>query len=353
MVGLKVEQTQEEMIRPMVSRWFKKEKYAYILGLMIMCRLSSAQGLPTFFLPSEVPSDLIQTHVNGNPRSFTIHTQSYNQSPSDKGPIPINVECFLQAGRVIKLNLLQKGNIAKTFLFDTLSRIVSITDFSEANPTPWINYLYSDTEKTYSEVLLKRDSSIYSKTVLITDENKRPTSRSQFWGETKLRSQRTYAYNAQGDVIKDIYKEGLGEVINTYTYAYDMKGRKSQRLKYLDSLLQSRTSYEYHADSSVTYTTEYGYDQKPKSQNLTILKDSARIEIQGYFANDDTLQYRSRFKEVYVGEDLLEYERRTIRGTFVDRYKTFYEFDEKGNWIKKTTYLNNKLIQTQTRIFRY
>ena len=75
--------------------------------------------------------------------------------------------------------------------------------------------------------------------------------------------------------------------------------------------------------------------------------------VRGFFYDGDTTRLRSRFKEVFLYNDLVEYESRTMRGTYVDRYKTFYEYDEIGNWIKKTTYSNGLVIKKEERTIIY
>lgn len=313
-----------------------------------------AQEHPTDFFPSdEISRSIIETKLSGNPISFTIRTQELQKDSAGLLLSPIIENYSVTAGRVTKIDFILKDKIIKTLRFDSLSRIVSYFEFSEEATTPWRHYLYNDQEHTNTEIKFRKDSTIYSKTILAFNEKNKLILRKEFWGEQEIKSVREITYNPSNDPIKDVYYENRTESVNLYDYQYDSLGRIETQRRYNNDKLASRTLYEYRQDSLVSQRMEYGFNERPKSQFLLIEKDSMRVEVNGFFSSIDTTEYRSSFKQIFVGEDLVEYESRTVRGTFVDRYKTFYEYDNHGNWIQKTTYLNNKLIKVQNRLFRY
>lgn len=312
----------------------------------------SAQPLERDFFPTELSRPLVMNKTAGNPRSFSIITQIH-QMEEDEIPVEGVVEEYsLVENTVRQINYRIKKDIIRQYHFDSLSRILSIRDFSNDTDTPWQYYYYDDQLNTATELVLRKDSTVYSKTVLKFDEDNRLIESQDFWGETNLKTTRRYQYNNRGD-IEVALSQGSEEEIFVYAYQYDSVGMPHEYTRFKNEQLESRVTFEYYPDSLVEVKTLYGFNEKPKSQLLTVEKDSMRVEVTGYFSSLDSSTYRSRFKQVFVGEDLVEYESRTIRGTYVDRYKTFYDYDSHGNWTKKTTYLNNDLMKVEIRLFRY
>tara|TARA_R110001599_G_scaffold341328_1_gene562313 strand:- start:14013 stop:15023 length:1011 start_codon:yes stop_codon:yes gene_type:complete len=314
---------------------------------------AEAQEQAVDFFPKELSKNLITLPTEGNPRSYTIQTQEFAEKASQISLSEVIQEYLLKNNRVYQVNLKTRKSPLVSYTFDSLSRITAIEDYTGTAPTPWIFYEYNDHDRTKTELKLRTDSTIYTKIVLTFNENNLLISRKEFFGESDLTSEKHFVYNDQGDVKTEISKGNQEESTSLYEYQYDSKGVKSMRKKFNNEKLENRIEYQYFPDSSVQILTEYGFNKRPKSQNLTVLQDSLRVKITGYFSSIDTTQYRSSFKELYVGEDLLEYESRTINGVFVNRFKTFYEYDAHGNWIKRMTYENNKLIKVENRLFRY
>ncbi|MFT6826855.1 MAG: hypothetical protein ACJAZV_000132 [Roseivirga sp.] len=323
------------------------------LFLGFFLHLNAQEQQTDFFPVDEISRSLIETQLSGNPLSFTIRTQELQKDSANLTLSPIVENYSVMNGRIRKINFSISNQVFKTEEFDSLSRIIAYLDFSPEATTPWIYYIYDDSANTQTEIKLRNDSTIYSKTILAFNSQKKLILKQEFYGEDKIKSVREIIYNPSNHPIKDTYYENRTESINLYAYQYDSLGRLEQQKRFNNEKLASRTLYEYRQDSLVSQRMDYGFNEKPKSQFLLIEKDSMRVEVNGYFSSIDTTEYRSSFKQIFVGEDLVEYESRTVRGTFVDRYKTFYEYDNLGNWIRKTTYLNNKLIKVQNRLFRY
>jgi hypothetical protein len=332
----------------------KRIKYfTFSLFCGFFLHLNAQEHQTDFFPVEEISRNLIETKLSGNPLSFTIRTQELQKDSANLTLSPIIENYDVIDGRVRKISFSKFNHVYKIIAFDSLSRIKSYFDFSENADTPWVHYFYDDIENTKTEIKLRSDSTIYSKTILAFNSHDKLILKKEFYGDDKIKSVREIIYNPSNYPIKDTYYENRTESVNVYDYLYDSLGRVEQRKRFNNDKLASRTSYEYRQDSVVSQRMDYGFNQMPKSQFLLIEKDSMRVEVNGYFSSIDTTEYRSSFKQIFVGEDLVEYESRTVRGTFVDRYKTFYEYDNRGNWIRKTTYLNNKLIKVQNRLFRY
>lgn len=337
-----------------MSSILKRNLNFLILFFILLSTQLRGQDYPTDFFPTEQLSRiLIKESLKGSPSSFTIRSRELMKDSADLSLSPIIEQYHVQNNRIDRVEFEIKRKIIKQFTFDSLSRILSFFDFQDEAKTPWIYYNYDSNDRSKEEVCLRNDSTIYAKTVLNFNEKNQLISRIEYWGENKIKSARSIDYNESNDPVDDTYTENQNQSVNHYDYLYDNVGRKEKKLTYNSNRLQSRVLYEYRQDSIISQQMDYGFNQKPKSQFLIIEKDSMRVEVTGYFAGGDTTSYRSSFKQIFIDQDLVEYESRTFKGTFVDRYKTFYEFDNRGNWIKKMTYLNNKLIKIQDRLFRY
>lgn len=332
----------------------KKNLYFQLILLIHFSAPLFGQEYQTDFFPTtELSRILIEQPLKGSPVSFTIRTQELLKDSASLYLSPIVERYTVEEDRIKEISFEFNGRVIKQFKFDSTSRILSFFDFQEDAGTPWIFYEYNNQNHSKTETRFRKDSTVYSKTVLNFNSNGKLISRNEFWGENKVKSIRQIDYNELDEIVRDSYFENQNQNINEHSYSYDSIGRKEKSEVYNNERLQSRTMYEYRQDSIISQKMEFGFNKRAKSQFLVIEKDSMRVEVTGYFSGGDTTSYRSSFKQIFVEEDLVEYESRTIKGTFVDRYKTFYEYDNRGNWIKKTTYLNNKLIKVQNRLFRY
>ncbi|MGW8124030.1 hypothetical protein ACV07N_15330 [Roseivirga echinicomitans] len=324
--------------------------FALLLFLSHYC-FANAQEQNIDFFPPELPKELITEPTQGNPRSYTIQTQEFKENESQISLSATTQEYLLKNNRVYRVNIKTKNELVSVYTFDSLTRIERIRHYGNDIPTPWINYQYNGHTKT--ERKLRNDSTIYDKTILTFNEDGLLVSRKEFFGESDFKNEKSFSYNQYGDIEAENTVGNQEESNYKYEYKYGNDGAKLMRRKFNNEKLENRVEYQYFPDSLVQILTEYGFNNRPKSQNLTVVQDSLRVQITGYFSSIDTTQYRSSFKEKYVGEDLIEYESRTISGVFVNRFKTFYEYDSHGNWIKRMTYENNKLIKVENRLFRY
>ena len=108
----------------------------------------------------------------------------------------------------------------------------------------------------------------------------------------------TYKYDAKGNLIEEISYSHAG--VGNTTYKYDAKGNKIEENSYFIGLLDRKYTMKYDAKGNL-------------------------IEGNSYEA-DGSLDYKYTFK---------------------------YEFDEKGNWIKRITFKNQIPESIEEREFEY
>ena len=311
-----------------------------------------------------VKSIYIDENLVGTPSEYYIKSYFYNKDSAKLIPASTINNYYLENGKVLAMEVTKDGKPFQFYQLDSEGRIIEFNEMSNNSNTPRIVFTNDDITLTASETVYRRNQTIHSKTIIRYNSQLKVIAREEYSGETDLSRFWKYEYNTNQDLVTDQYFDrpsslnaigstGIPGDATYYTYEYNSNQRKAKRLAYQNEVLKSRRHYEYYPDSSVTTTTFYQFNGVPNEQHITIEKDSLRIELSGFLNQFDTTKFRSRFMEVYLEGDLIEYERRTLSGTYVDRFATFYESDELGNWIKKITYSNGIIIKQEERTILY
>ena len=326
---------------------------------------AKAQIIVPAFNSELVEPIYIDKELNGTPSEYQIKTYFYNKDSAKLIGSPLERNYYLENGQVLAMEVTRKDRPYKFYQIDFNGRLVEYSEMDRDSNTPRIEYEYDDTALTASKIVYRRNETIHSKTVIRYNESLQIIAREEYSGGSKLDRFWKYYYNENQDLLSDQYFDGPSSVSPSiqdensasdstyYTYDYYGDQKKSKRYAYQNEVLKSKRLYEYYPDSMVTKTTFYQFNGVPNEQQIKIEQDSLRIEVRGFLNQMDTTQYRSRFMEIYLNGDLIEYERRTLQGTYVDRFATFYEYDELGNWIKKMPHSNGVIIKQEERIILY
>lgn len=337
-----------------------------LLPLFFLAQISLAQSILPAFESSLLQEVWIDQDLKGLPEKFTVEEYNYNPDSARLFKSEITRVYFYEFGKLRRVEFLKSGTPIKTYSYDAYGRITEQTRTDKFESIPKITYTYNDDQLTAEETVYRITGTVHSKTVLRFNDKQQLISKEEYRGTDKLNRYWLYSYNNQNDLISDEYFDvanGLttssdngttaGPSISTQKkYEYD-EGLKTSEKTLEENTLISSTQYRYFTDSVIKETVFFQANGSPTEKHVEVKHDSARIVVKGYFNSDDTTSYRSRFKEIYVDGDLIEYESRTLRGTFIDRYTTFYEYDHKGNWIKKTTYSNGITLKVEERRIRY
>ncbi len=336
-----------------------------VLLLLIIVSSANAQNIKVPEFESELVEPIyVDKELVGTPSEYRIKTFFYNKDSAKLILSPLVSNYYLENGKVLAMEVTKGERPFKFYQLDSEGRLLEYSESSTDSNTPRIVFEYDDIRLSASETVYRRNQSIHSKTVIRYNPQLKIIAREEYSGKTKLDRFWKYEYNGNQDLMSDQYYDSPSSSnpmsansqpsdFTRYTYEYNGNKRKSKRFAYQNEVLKSRRLYEYYPDSSVTTTTFYQFNGVPNEQHITIEKDSLRIEVSGFLNQFDTTKFRSRFMEVYLEGDLIEYERRTLSGTYVDRFATFYEMDEIGNWIKKITYSNGVVIKQEERTILY
>lgn len=327
------------------------------LLLLTTSTVYSQQLLPSF------NSELIEVvwideNIRNQPKEFFIKIYDYNKDSARLIKSPVTPHYLLKSGQLKEVQFISNKELIKSHIFDEHGRIIEQRRFGFQENMPKVTYQYDDQNNEAIETVYRLGDRVHSKSIVKYNSRHQVIEKQEYRGNDKLNRFWRYHYNDQNDLVADQFYDtynGVDKPTDSLyiRYKYDDQKRKVSRHDFRTNQLESRTDYVYYSDSLVKQTTFFRFDGIPRERHLEIKKDSLKIMVKGFFKNGDTVNYRSRFKEIYLYGDLVEYESRTMRGTYVDRFTTFYEYDEMSNWIKKTTYSNGVIIKKEERTIRY
>jgi YD repeat-containing protein len=321
--------------------------------------------LPSFE-SSHLQNIWVDKSLKGFPEQFSILEYNYDPETARLAKSAITKHYFYSSGKLVKVEFRKGGTPETTYEYDTRGRITEQIRKGDFESIPRIAYNYDDNNLLSEEVIYRLTGTVHSKTRLRYNDKMKLVAKEEFQGSDRLTRYWLYHYNEQDDLVSEEYFDLASTPSSNINYKavkptsrtklvheYDTAFRPKQIQTYKNDLLVTSTRFHYAPDSVVKETTYFQSAEWPSEKHVEINNDSARVLIKGFYKTGDTTSFRSRFKEIYVDNDLIEYESRTLRGTYVDRYATFYEYDHKGNWIKKTTYSNGITIKVKERKIRY
>jgi len=332
--------------------------------LFISIGLQGQQRLPAF------TSELLEAvefdpALKNSPSKYFIKKYTYDKASGKLQPDDVVLHYYYQEGLLDHVEFVNEKDTLKAHYYDQYGRTISQERFGFKENITRIAYSYDDALRLATETVFRIGDRIHSKAILKFNNQNRLTSKEEYRGAKQLSKYWIYTYNQYNDLVSDQYFNASGRsndnksityalVDSTYfKHTYDSENRRKRTLKYHDNHLDSDTQLSYFKDSTIKKETFYAFNGNSNEQHVQIEKDSLKIVIRGFFYDGDTTRIRSRFKEVFLYDDLVTYEKRTLSGTYVDRYKTYYEYDEIGNWIKKTTYSNGLIVKKEERIIIY
>ena len=308
----------------------------------------------------------VDQQLRGNPEEFTIEEFNYNRDSARLYKSEITRFYAYEYGRLKRIEFRKNGKPIKTYSYDRNGRIIGQLRSDEFETIPRIIYAYNDEDLISEELVFRITGTVHSRTLLRYNAKNQVIAKEEYRGMERLNRYWLYTYNENNDLISEEYYDLASSITASTTndgpapttltemeYSYDESGKLNEKRTMQNQLLLSSVDYRQFSDSVVTETMYFQSNGIPSEKHVEVKHDSARVLVKGYYNSDDTTSYRSRFKEIYVDGDLIEYESRTLRGTFVDRYATFYEYDHQGNWIKKTTYSNGVTLKVEERRIRY
>ena len=150
----------------------------------------------------------------------------------------------------------------------------------------------------------------------------------------------TYSHSKNGVLLKENHYSAVsGKPYLETIYVYDSQGRLKEEIgkNIEDNKILSRKLYSHDEKRNYTEVADYDWNNVLRGMIGFIWNNQGKVsEILGFSPNGDSL-----------GKGIVTYEERgnvvemifsTAAGAVVKKEKYTYEFDEHGNWIKKTLY---------------
>lgn len=340
-------------------------RYVLYLIFLFTSSLHAQEQLLPSFESSFLQEQWIDEELKGATTEFYIEEFNYDEEKAELYKSEMRKYYFYGPNGLNRIEFRKKGEPFRIYRYDQHGRIKEQILTGRFESVPRIVYKYLDKEGLSVETIYRLSGSVHSQITLKFNEELQLISKEEYQGIDQLIRYWLYEYNENGDLIREDYFDlnsqpdgvDLKKVELTsakkFKHRYQQDSLIKEELSYQNGHLTAKTIHRNYPDSIVQEKLIYDSQEVPTKKQITITHDSATVYIKGFYQSGDTSRYPSRFKEIYVDGDLLEYESRTLKGTFVDRYATFYEFDHHGNWIKKTTYSNGGTVKIEQRRIRY
>jgi hypothetical protein len=309
-----------------------KNLISCLLPLLCLPLLSFAQ------LPKK-QSDLESDNVKGNVKQIT---QKYYEMEEKNGKDTIGQQ-FESTDRNFVINYNEKGYITSatfyrthstldyryTFKYDAAGNRIEETWFDADNALDYrltrkfsnMGYLmeikkYTDTTATYNE-----------KYVYVPDPTGNPVKTSLYDENDALITMTTSIYDSYGNRIEDDNFDAKGKSLGKILYTYD-----NRRLK--------TTEEAYGADGIIMTKKKFTYEYRGKLSQQQNFDNNSKLVEKNIFAFNDQ-------------GDENEWTNFDRTGFVLYKYTYTYEYDSKGNWIKKTQLKDGKAVYVTLRDIQY
>jgi len=167
-------------------------------------------------------------------------------------------------------------------------------------------------------------------------------------------------YDRNGKIIEDRTHNSDGQMVNSkYTYKYDNKGSAIEMNHYSSNgNLEYKYTYKYDSQGNQIEENQYRSYSDGSLMEKNIYKyDSKGNEIELLNVYDPGIQpenpHYKRTREYDNNGNLLEVNRYQSSGSLEKETYKYYDYDYKGNWLKKILYLNDYPRSITVRIIEY
>ena len=201
-----------------------------------------------------------------------------------------------------------------------------------------VRYVCADNGKLKELRFVAKDGSTYPRTTYVYDEKGRMTAVTNHYQNGSIQTKEVHVYDAIGNVIEEVntthvspehYSPKRYDVYITTkgTYKYDARRNKLEEK-------------HFHADGSLYATWFFSYDSSDRMIKETRMDKLGRLERQVFYEYDADGR---RLQETSFNNSCDTRENEFCKGYissgdgfFHSAFKTKYQYDSHGNWIKQT-----------------
>lgn len=271
-----------------------------------------------------------------------------------------NYEGKLENDQIVKNNWMSVGLTNSKYYFDSLGNLTEkqlLNQFGEYEVMEY--YLYENQKIKESQTKYFNRTYFYDSLNRIVKEiitsprvaqillNNQPLKNQDSIVKTEI----IYNYGLNGKLIQKIEYGKRNELNYLAEFKYDRLGRLiSERIKYIGSTWETH-SYKFDNNSNLLNTTmsdeEAGVIERKTFEYKNNIKVFETIEIfeEKELASRLTIKY-----ENLLPVEITEFD---SEGILIKSEKIKYEFDQFGNWIKKTRIINEEEIYILIRKLDY
>ena len=318
-------------------------------------------------------SDWAYYKFNGNVESISERSYEVKNESLDKGePKRENAYShdfdlfFNDEGKLV----LEKKYLKNTILhevskYDGRNKKLLLTQYMSGNPIMKSEYGWDKTGNNISFVKRNTDNSQITR----TEQKFKDTlliEQIEYNSQDILTNKTKFIYDDKGRLKEEhfYFKEPTVQFRNVYDY--DDEGRKIKDARYKGEELDYTTLFTYEGNNLASRETTEGTENKPvriekfsydangnlaKEYMFDAFDKSETIDEYKYDSNKNMIQRTLTENKKVVFETTNEYDTKgnlskTItvdaENTPIQQLSYTYEYDDKGNWIKKTVYKNDE-----------
>ena len=343
----------------------------FLFLLTFSCSLGFTQSLPSFE-KKKLPEDL---KINSLSRIKSIVYQYFDVK---KDSIFVrkshnSEEYIYENGKLITVNELDpfSDSILCVYEYDLSGRIKRQLSSRKGVLKTYAIYSYNDSLRSSIKNILKDDSTIIQKWTITYNPQNKPVKTVILDGRGLLSHYYTFKYNKYGDLTEQNFintPSGTGSFLDSsftngkprfdpwnndsvkFEYKYGRNRIPVLKIQYRNSKMVGRTEYAFKKDTLIVTVSDF-WPGNPTPTKRTITKTigNLKIELLEFLTLGKIPDF---FIFTYQNGELIR-EEGNCSGCGKIRYRSEYEYDISGNWIKKRGFSDNKLISVTERKIIY
>lgn len=177
--------------------------------------------------------------------------------------------------------------------------------------------------------------------------------------------ERIFEYDEEGNLVTTKWSSSYSQ--GKWMYKYDENGNQTEFIVHHRGKVYKRTNYKYNEKGKVIEETLYNTDDLLVERAIFDYDENGNKILIKMFAPDERLKFRSTYKYddrnnrieeinfLKFGDDKanLEYAIANDLDKYKEHFTFTYEYDNEGNWIKKTKYNNGEVVFVSEREYTY
>ncbi|MDF4202227.1 hypothetical protein PXD56_04645 [Maribacter sp. SA7] len=172
-------------------------------------------------------------------------------------------------------------------------------------------------------------------------------------------------YDDDGNLVTTKWSNSYSQ--GKWMYKYDENGNQIEFIEHHRGKVYKRTIYKYNEKGEIIQETLYNTDNLLVERAIFDYDKNGNKILINMFAPDERIRFRSAYKYddrnnrieeinfLKFGDDKadLEYAIANDLDKYKEHFTYAYEYDNEGNWVKKTKYNNGEVVFISEREYTY